>query len=162
MRAAALIRHMTTVPRRTSRYKPAIPMKSVMTHEFISSQKTSTSSLDLQSFSYDDRANVLPALLSALADCGGWVLDRRTTSASAVEFRIEVQLRSILDLYGSVIAAGLELTRSSHLVLTDLCTCRKNVPTMADLGQIITLRLEISFLEDLTLYSLLAAGSVPA
>jgi hypothetical protein len=161
MRVAALIRHMTTVPRRASRYKPAAPMKSVMTHESISGQKTSMPSLDLQSFSYDDRASVLPVLLSALADCGGWVLDRRTMSASAVELHVEVQLRSIVDLYGSVIAAGLELTRSSHLALTDLCTCRKNVATVADLGQIITLRLEISFLEDLTLHSLLAAGSAP-
>jgi len=73
-----------------------------------------------------------------------------------------LKLRSIVDLYGSVLAAGLELTRSSHLALTDLCTCRKNVPAASDLGQIITLRLEISFLEDLTLHSLLAAGGAPA
>lgn len=160
---AALIRHMTTVPRPASRYKPGTPMKSVMTYESASeSQKISMPSLDLQGFSYDDRASVLPVLLSALADSGGWVLDRRTMSASAVELRVEVQLRSIVDIYGSVIAAGLELTRSSHLALTDLCTCRKNVATAADLGQIITLRLEISFLEDLTLHSLLATGSAPA
>jgi hypothetical protein len=125
-------------------------------------QKISMPSLDLQSFSYDDRANVLPVLLSALADCGGWILDRRTMSASMVELRVEVQLRSIVDFYGSIIAAGLELTRSSHLSLTDLCTCRKNAATVTDLGQILTLRLEVSFLEDLTLHSLLGAGSAPA
>lgn len=120
------------------------------------------SSLDLQTFSYDDRANVLPVLLASLADCGGWVLDRRTLSPSVVELRLKVQLRSIVDLYGSIIATGLELTRASHLSLTDLCTCRKNAMTGTDLGQIVTLRLEISFLEDLTLHSLLAAGSAPA
>jgi len=118
------------------------------------------SSLDLQSFSYDERTSVLPVLLSALADSGGWVLDRRTLSASMVELRLEVQLRSIIDLYGSIIAAGLELTRSSHLALTDLCTCRRNAMNGADLGQIVTLRLEVSFLEELTLQSLLAVGSV--
>ena len=70
---------MTTVPRRASRYKPGTPMKSVMTFESTpGAQKISMPSLDLQSFSYDDRAKVLPVLLSALADCGGWVLDRRT------------------------------------------------------------------------------------
>ena len=153
---------MTTVPRRASRYKPATPMKSVMTQESMPDREKSMPSLDLQSFSYDDRASVLPALLSALADCGGWVLDRRTMSAKTVELRVEVQLRSIVDLYGSMIAAGLELTRSSHLALTDMCTCRKNVMIAADLGQIITLRLEISFLEELTLHSLLAVGSAPA
>ena len=119
-------------------------------------------SLDLQSFCYDDRASVLPPLLTALAECGGWVVDRRTMSASTVELRLEVQLRSIVDLYGSIIAAGLELTRSSHLSLTDMCTCRKNARTVADLGQILTLRLEVSFLEEVTLSSLLAAGNAPA
>ena len=159
----ALIRHMTTVPRRASRFKPGTPMKSVMTFESTpGAQKISIPSLDLQSFSYDERGNVLPVLLAALADCGGWVLDRRTISASVVELRVEVQLRSIVDLYGSIVAAGLELTRSSHLSLTDLCTCRKNVPTISDLGQIVTLRLEISFLEELTLHTLLGAGSAPA
>jgi hypothetical protein len=128
----------------------------------LDAQTTSMPSLDLQTFSYDDRANVLPALLVALADCGGWIIDRRTLSASTVELRLEVQLRSVVDLYGSIIAAGLELTRASHLALTDLCTCRKNAVTVGDLSQIVTLRMEISFLEELTLYSLLATGNAPA
>lgn len=118
-------------------------------------------SLDLQSFSYDDRAGLLPVLLSALADGGGWVIDRRTLSASMVELRVEAQLRSIIELYGAIVAAGLELTRSSHLALTDLCTCRRNAATLIDLGQIVSLRLEISFLEEITLHSLLASGGAP-
>jgi hypothetical protein len=118
--------------------------------------------VDLQGFSYDDRANVLPVVLAALADCGGWVLDRRMLSASMIELRVEVQLRSIVDLYGAIIAAGLELTRGSHLALTDQCTCRKNAATAADQGQIVTLRLEISFLEEITLHSLLSVSGAPA
>ena len=118
--------------------------------------------LDLRSFSYDDRDRVLPQLLNGLADCGGWVLDRRTLSSTAVEFRIEVQLRSIVDLYALMIATGLELTRFSHLALTDLCTCRKNAAAMTDLGQLVTLRMEINFLEELTLHSLLASGNALA
>ncbi len=138
-------------------------MKIVMTHDSNPARRTlPLPMLDLQGFSYDDRANVLPVVLTALADCGGWVLDRRTLSANMVELRVEVQLRSIVELYGSIIAAGLELTRGSHLTLTDQCTCLKNAATVADLGQVITLRLEISFLEDMTLYSLLCAGSAPA
>jgi hypothetical protein len=118
--------------------------------------------LDLQSFTYDDRANVLSLVLNALADCGGWVVDRRTLSASGVELRVEVLLRSIIDLYAAIIVSGLELTRGSHLALTDQCTCSRNAPAISDLGQIVSLRLEISFLEDITLHSLLCAGSVPA
>lgn len=118
--------------------------------------------LDIQSFSYDERAGLLPALLAGLADGGGWVLDRRTLSPSTVELRVEAQLRSVVDLYGAIVAAGLELTRASHLALTDLCTCRRNALRPVDLSQLVTLRIEISFLEDITLHSLLASGAAPA
>ena len=84
-------------------------------------------SLDIQGFSYEERHGLLPTLTSAFADCGGWILDRKTLSPSTIEFRIEIQLRAVVDLYSSIIASGLELTRSGHLGLTHLCTCRKNL-----------------------------------
>ncbi len=118
-------------------------------------------SLDIQSFSYEERASVLTQLTTAFADCGGWVLDRKTLSPTLSEFRIEIQLRSVLDLYAGILAAGIELTRSAHLALTDLCTCRKHLRSI-DLMQIISLRIEISFLEDVTLHSLLATLCPPA
>jgi len=119
-------------------------------------------SLDIQSFSYEERQGVLPTLTSAFADCGGWIVARKTLSPNTMEFRIEIQLRSILDLYASIVSSGLELTRSGHLGLTDLCTCRKNLSATADLGQVIAVRLEISFLEDVTLHSLLMTGHTHA
>lgn len=118
--------------------------------------------LDIQGFSYEERNSLLPTLTLALADCGGWLLCRKTLSPSMMEIRLEIQLRSIVDLYASIISSGLELTRAGHLALTDLCTCRKNLATPADLGQVVTIRLEISFLEDITLHSLLTTGSIPA
>jgi hypothetical protein len=119
-------------------------------------------SIEIQGFSYEDRNGLLPALTSSFAECGGWVLDRKTLSPTAMEFRIEIQLRAVIDLYAAIIGCGLELTRNGHLALTDLCTCRKNASTRTDLGQIVSMRIEISFLEDLTLHSLLAIGSTPA
>jgi hypothetical protein len=117
--------------------------------------------LDIQSFSYEERHGLLPNLTSALADCGGWVLCRKTLSPSMMEFRLEIQLRAILDLYASIVSSGLELTRSGHLALTDLCNCRRNLASAADLGEVVTIRLEISFLEDVTLHSLLMTGTTP-
>jgi hypothetical protein len=119
-------------------------------------------SLDIQGFSYEERRGLIPGLTSALADCGGWVLCRKSLSASMMELRFEIQLRSILDLYASIVSSGLELTRSGHLALTELCTCRKNLANPADLGQVVTIRLEISFLEDITLQSLLMTNTIPA
>jgi hypothetical protein len=113
-------------------------------------------SLDIQGFSYEERHGLLPTLTSAFADCGGWILDRKTLSSSTVEFRLEIQLRAVADLYSSIIASGLELTRAGHLGLTHLCTCRKNLLTPAELGQIVALRIEVNFLEDVTLHSVFA------
>ena len=113
-------------------------------------------SLDIQGFSYEERHGLLPTLASAFADCGGWILDRKTLSPTTMEFRIEIQLRAVVDLYSSILASGIELTRAGHLGLTHLCTCRKNLSTPADLGQIVGIRMEISFLEDATLQSVFA------
>jgi hypothetical protein len=113
-------------------------------------------SLEIQGFSYEERHGLLPTLTSAFADCGGWILDRKTLSPSTMEFRVEIQLRFVIDLYASIIASGLELTRAGHLGLTHLCTCRKNLSTPTDLGQLVTIRIEISFLEDATLQSVFA------
>ncbi len=50
-----------------------------------------------------------------------------------MELRVEVQLRSILELYGSIVGAGLELTRSSHRSLTDLVHLSQKSTSTADL-----------------------------
>ncbi len=119
-------------------------------------------SIDIQSFSYEERAAVLPQLTLSFADCGGWVLDRKTLSPTTIQFRIEIQLRSVLDLYTAILAAGVELTRAAHLAFQDLCTCRQHLHSSIELGQIIALRIEISFLDDVTLHSLLSSLAPPA
>lgn len=115
--------------------------------------------LDLQGYSYQDRQSLLPVLTAAFTQSGGWVLDRKTLSPSAMEFKIEIQLRAIVELYASLVASGLELTRSTHATLTDLCTCRQHLLLTAPPSQILSLRLELNFLEDVTLHSLLMTGS---
>ncbi len=116
-------------------------------------------SLDIQAFTYEQRHGLLPLLTAAFSNCGGWILERRTLSPSHMEFRVELQLRAVLDLYAAIIATGVELTRSGHETLTELCTRRKHLHVTADLGQIVAIRLEITFLDDVTLHSLLASGS---
>jgi hypothetical protein len=119
-------------------------------------------SLDIQGFSYEERHGLLPTLTSAFADCGGWILNRKALTPTTMEFCLEIQLRSVVDLYASIISSGLELTRAGHLGFTHLCTCRKNLSKPSDLGQIVSIRLEISFLEDVTLQSLFLAAGEPA
>jgi hypothetical protein len=113
---------------------------------------------ELQAYSYEDRHGLLPALTSAFTHCGGWVLERKSTSASTTEFRLEIQLRGIVELYAALVEAGVELTRSTHSVLTALCIARHHIARVHSPNQILSLRLELNFLEDVTLHSLLMTG----
>jgi hypothetical protein len=116
-------------------------------------------SLDIQAFTYEQRHGLLPDLTAAFSNCGGWILERKTLSPTNMEFRVEIQLRAVLDLYAAIVSTGVELTRSGHETLTELCTRRQHLRLAAELGQIVALRLEINFLDDITLHSLLASGS---
>lgn len=120
--------------------------------------------VELQGYSYEERQGLLPALTSAFTHAGCWVLERKSTSPLTVEFRIEIQLRAIPELYASLVGAGIELTRGTHAMLTDLCTCRHfartyPVPSAILTSDVLTLRLALSFLEDVTLHSMLMTGS---
>jgi hypothetical protein len=115
--------------------------------------------LNIQGFTYEQRHGLLADLTAAFGNCGGWILERKTLSPTNMEFTIEIQLRAILDLYAALVATGVELTRSGHEVLTELCTRRKHLTLASELGQIVAFRLEIAFLDDVTLHSLLSAGS---
>jgi hypothetical protein len=114
--------------------------------------------LDIQGYSYEPSEELLRNLNRILMISGGWILERRAISATNYEFTIEVELRSILDLYAGIIAAGIELTRANHLALTDLCTCRLHLLGSSELRQVIGMRLEVAFLTQLTLQNLLATG----
>ena len=106
----------------------------------------------LRGFSHEDRRLILPALDQAIDSCGCWVVERRTISSAQVELVLEAQLSGVFDLYGALIAAGVELTRASHAALTSLCALRRH-HVLADAavllyGRIVTLGLEVSFFED--------------
>jgi hypothetical protein len=94
------------------------------------------------------------SLTDSLTDSGAWITDRSAVSASTTELRFEIQLGCVLDLYTALIVSGLELTRAAHIAMTDLWTCYSYL--RASCNEVIAIRLEINFLEDVTLHSLLA------
>jgi hypothetical protein len=102
----------------------------------------------LRGHSYDDHRTILPALLDTMAVCGCWVLDQKALSPTLTELSFEVQLRSVFELYSGLVAAGVELTRDSHIRLTGLCTLRDHNPHNAKRRRVVTIRLEVCFLED--------------
>jgi hypothetical protein len=124
--------------------------------------RTLIDSLDIQGFTYEQRNDLLPDLTAAFSNCGGWILDRKALSANNMEFHVELQLRAVMDLYAAIVATGVELTRAGHDAFTELCTRRKHQRVTAELGQIVGIRLEITFLDDLTLHGLLTSGATSA
>jgi hypothetical protein len=114
--------------------------------------------LDIQGYSYEQGECFFRNLTRILVNAGGWIVERRTLSANNSELTLEVELRFILDLYAGLISSGLELTRADHLALTDLCTCRLHLMGNRDVRQVIGIRIEISFLKQLSLDNLLMTG----
>jgi hypothetical protein len=118
--------------------------------------------LHLQTFTYESRKAILPALSDAMNHCGCWLLDRKVVSLSQTDFVFEIQQRSILELYSSLIGAGLELTRGSHLALTNLCALLKHGSRVSSRQRVVHVELEVSFLEDVDLKSILTPGAASA
>lgn len=117
---------------------------------------------DIAAFSYEERRVILPAVAEALENSGCWLLDRHATSFTQMEYNFELEMRSGVNLYTGLIAAGLELTRSSHAELTTLCTVHKHRGQLAALPGVLTVRLVVSFLEDLSATRGLPSASATA
>jgi hypothetical protein len=113
--------------------------------------------IELQAHTYEDRHGVIPALTTTISLCGAWIVDRKTLSATAMELRLEVQLGMIVELYAALLSAGVEFGRDGHQALADLCTCRKHMNF--DRAGLLNIRLELAFLDDVTLHSLLMSGT---
>jgi hypothetical protein len=107
--------------------------------------------LDIETICFEERRVIFPAIHEALDLSGCWLLERRPTSFTHVEFKFEVQPRFIVELYAGLIAAGLELTRASHDELSMLCTLRKHEDVPGSLPGVITAGLRVCFLEDCNL-----------
>jgi len=131
-------------------------MQSIATQlaETLAAPAAEAATLALRGLTYADRATLLPALLHAVSNSGCWVHERKSLSLTSVELRLEVQLRAIVELYSALIASGLELTRASHFDLTGHCMLRKYSPLPTEIGRVLQVRLEITFLEDSELFTL--------
>ncbi|MBS1814874.1 MAG: hypothetical protein JSS87_08390 [Acidobacteria bacterium] len=116
--------------------------------------------LVLQAFTYDDRSVALPAVRSAVTSSGGWILGKKSVSGSALELQIEVQHRSMLNLYAALVGSGIELTRAAHLALCESCTCTQQMPQRRK--EIATVQLALAFISELNLASLMQSPTAMA
>ncbi len=68
-------------------------------------------------------------------------------SATSVQLQVETQGRALVDLYASFLGQGLELSRESHLLLAERCSCAHL--HRAARRSIVSLSLEVSLPADL-------------
>lgn len=67
---------------------------------------TPMQSIDIQGFSYEEQSRLLPQLVTAIDQCGGWLLERKSLSSTTLELQMEIQLESLIELYAELIASG--------------------------------------------------------
>lgn len=89
-------------------------------------------SLCLTAVSADQPERLVRFLTGALLACGGWVLTRTTQGSQAqpnqsAELDFEFARASCIEIYAVLLAAGLTLSRDSHVQLADLCHCTRNL-----------------------------------
>lgn len=102
----------------------------------------------LRAQTYDARAEMTPRLREALDDCGCWTRSR-SGSATGLVLLFELSLRSMAELYLALIECGLEFDRKGHCELSMLCTLGRHSAEAESLRRNVTLRLELTFLDEL-------------
>jgi hypothetical protein len=105
--------------------------------------------IELRGRTYEDHREVLPVLLDTMAGCGCWLLEQRVVSPIATELNFELQLRSVFELYSGLLSSGVDLSRDSHTRMKSLCTVRDHNPHRSKRRRILTVRLELIFMEDI-------------
>ena len=79
--------------------------------------------IQVRAISQEEPGRLVQTLTGAILGCGGWVLSRSASDSGAVNLLFEFERRSCVDMYGVLIAAGIELTPNGHIRFTELCQC---------------------------------------
>jgi hypothetical protein len=86
-------------------------------------------------------------LTGVIAVCGGRMLSRRFHSDGSAGLECEFVRAHCVEMYAALVAAGLELSRSSHLKMAELCQCTYALPASCEL-QTVGLELEVQRLDE--------------
>jgi hypothetical protein len=86
--------------------------------------------LNLAALCSDDAARTVRFLTGAVMACGGYVLSRRFDAEQTAAIEFEFIRATCVEMYSVLIAAGLELTAQSHVVMSTLCQCTRETLEM--------------------------------
>lgn len=98
--------------------------------------------LRMKATTMDQPDRLIPSLTGAILGNGGWVLSRGADDAGCINMLFEFERMHCVEMYTTLIAAGLELSQLAHLHFTELCQCTKS--HYGDCGgEIVSVDLEI-------------------
>jgi hypothetical protein len=94
--------------------------------------------LQMSAVSVQEPGRLVQTLTGGILGCGGWVLSRGANDSGTINMLFEFERQSCVDIYSVLIAAGLELSQSGHLRLTELCQCTRssNLDCGADVASV--------------------------
>ncbi len=82
--------------------------------------------MEMRAVSVEEPARLIQTLSGAILGCGGWILSRGANDLGTVRMEFEFERHTCIDIYSVLIACGLELSRSAHLRITELCQCTRS------------------------------------
>jgi hypothetical protein len=84
--------------------------------------------MQMRAISAEEPLSLVQTLTGAILGCGGWVLSRGANDTGMVSMLFEFERQVCVDIYTTLIAAGLELSQAGHISLTELCQCTRSNP----------------------------------
>lgn len=79
--------------------------------------------IQMDAISAEEPSRLVQRLTGAILGCGGWVLSRSASDTGMINLLFEFERRMSLDIYGVVVAAGVDLSQNGHARFTELCQC---------------------------------------
>jgi len=81
--------------------------------------------IEMTATSIDNPVRLARFLTGAILACGGWVLTRGTNDSGEMHILFEFERHACVEIYGLLVASGLELTAAAHSEFTELCRCTR-------------------------------------
>jgi hypothetical protein len=82
--------------------------------------------MQLEAVTCKEPFRLVRLLTGAILDCGGWVLCRSVNDAGTIWLVFEFERGDCVDIYGALVAAGVEFSPQGHMKLTELCQCTRS------------------------------------
>src|SRR5580698_4421007 len=83
--------------------------------------------LYLTAFVPEDQSLVVPRLSGLIPDCGAGIRSRSYVAPRTARFVFEFPRDICVEIYSAMVSVGLQLTASSHSLLTELCRCTPHI-----------------------------------